>query len=275
MFRKLVAAAMLLPGTALAQTALENGSAVAIPNTGAGTANDPRTYTLVVPSNMDELRVILSGGAGDADLYVNFGQAWLGGSDPDAAPDCESLDPAGPEESCTIANPLPGTWYIQVDAVTDYGGGVELVAVAAVELMDNVPKTPISGGAGSEIWYFIEVLGSQGHLTVTTSGGSGNPNMHVGADLFGSPDCSSGASGPADSCEIDQPAAGTWFVKITGTSAYSGVTLNAEYGVERADISTPAGSAMAPPTLAALLLAALAGLLRVPGSRRPRAPAGR
>jgi vibriolysin len=263
MLRKLIAAVMLLPGTALAQTALENGSAVAIPNTGAGTVNDPRTYTLVVPNNMDELRVILTGGSGDADLYVNFDEPWLGGSDPDANPDCESLDPAGPEESCTITNPLPGTWYIQVDAVTDYGGGVQLVAVAAVELADDVDETPISGADGDMSWYFIEVPASQGHLNVTTTGGNGNPNLNVGPNLFAGPECSSGSANTEDSCEIDQPAAGTWFVQITGTDAYSGVTLNAEYGPERPPNAGDVSSGpMMPLTLGGLLLAGLVAAAR-------------
>lgn len=262
MFRKLVAAVMLLPGTALAQTALENGIFVPIDNTGAGTVNDPRTYTLVVPNNMDELRVILSGGAGDADLYVNFDEPWFGGSDPDANADCESLDPAGPEESCTITNPLPGTWYIQVDAVTDYGGGVQLVAVAAVELADD-DETPISGADGDMSWYFIEVPASQGHLNVTTSGGNGNPNLYVGPDLFGVTECDSESGNTADECSIDQPAAGTWFVQVFGADAYAGVTLNAEYGPERPpNAGGVSGGAMVPLTLGGLLLAALAGVRR-------------
>jgi hypothetical protein len=260
MFRKMLAAVLLWPGVALAQTALENGTDVAVPNSDADSVQH---YTLVVPSGVTQLRVILSGGSGDADLYVNRGGPWVNGSDPDPAADCASEAPGVPEETCEIDNPTPDTWHIQVYGATSYGNGVRLVAVAAVELVDNVPETPISGSGGSVNWYFIEVPASQGHLNVTTAAGSGNPNMNVGPDLFGGPECSSGSGNTIDACEIDQPAAGTWFVQITGTSAYSGVSLNAEYGPERppnaGDVSS---GALAPLTLAGLLLAGLGAALR-------------
>lgn len=260
MSRKLLAGLLLAPGMAFGQTALTNGTDVAVPNADAGTIKE---YTLVVPSGLTHLRVILSGGAGDADLYVNRGGKWLGGSDPDSNPDCESVALNTPEETCEIDNPTPDTWHIQVYGATSYGNGVRLVAVAAVELADNVPETPISGSDGSVNWYFIEVPAMQGHLNVTTTGGSGNPNMYVGPDLFGGTECSSGSGNTTDACEIDQPATGTWFVQITGASGYSGVTLNAEYGPERGpNAGDVAGGALAPLTLAGLLFAGLGAALR-------------
>lgn len=264
MSRKLLGALLLLPGTVLAQTPLQNGTDVAVPNSGAGTVQE---YTLVVPSGVTQLRVILSGGSGDADLYVNRGQRWLNGSDPDAAADCESLAPGVPEETCVIDTPTPDTWYIQVYGATAYGNTVRLVAVAAVELADNVAETPISGSGGDVSWYFIEVPASQGHLNVTTTGGSGNPNMNVGPDLFAGPECSSGSGNTIDACEIDRPAAGTWFVQITGTAAYSGVTLNAEYGPERPpNAGSISSGPMAPLSLAGLLLAGFGAAARRRGA---------
>ena len=273
MSRKLLAALLLLPATALAQTALENGIAVAVPPTGAGTPQDPRTYTLDVPNGTDELRVIMTGGQGDADLYVNFGTPWFGGTDTDPAPDCVQDGPTT-EESCTILSPPPGIWYIQVDAATNFGNdingnSVELVAVAAVELADGVNET-IAGAGGEAAWYFIEVPASQGHLTVATSGGTGNPDIFVGADLFAGPDCTSQSGTTVDDCSIDQPAAGTWFVQIAGVATYSGVTLNAEFGPERAPSAGSVGGGPMPPlTLCGLLLGALAAA----GRRRRARPA--
>jgi hypothetical protein len=267
MFKKLLIALLLLPAVASAQTVLENGTAVVVPST----AQDQfRSYTLVVPSNMSELRVILTGGSGDADLYVNYNEPFLGGTDLTA--ECASENPGDAEETCALANPTPGTWYIEVNGATAFGGSPELVAVAMVELTDNVARTPLSAADGDEDFYFIEVPAGQGHLTVTTSGGTGNPNMNVGADLFSAPDCSSGSSNTTDSCAINQPAAGTWFVKITATDAYSGASLTAEYGPENAPGLDSDGGALPPASLGLLLLA---GLLSASGSRRPRAPGAR
>lgn len=245
MLRIVLSLIALLPGTLLAQeTALENGSPVTVPNTPGGGV---RSYYLDVAADMTTLDVVLTGGTGgDADLYVNFDTP---SSDFNA--DCHSTD-LGNEEQCTIASPTPGRWYVQVHGASAFGGGVQLLALAAVALQDDVARS-ISGVQGSENWYFIQVPGGQGHLTVTTSAGSGNPNMHVGTDLFAAPECGSGSADTTDSCEIDQPSAGPWLVKITGTEAYSGVTLKAEYGVERAS-SPPEAGALPPASIGGLML---------------------
>lgn len=250
----------LLPGAALAQaTELVNGTPVTVPNSAK---DSTRAYTLEVPSGMDKLVVILTGGEGDPDLTVDF-------ETPYAGSECIS-DALGPEEICEIDSPLPGTWHIEVFGATDYGNGVRLAALAAVELQDGVDET-ISGADGSINWYFIDVPPDQGHLNVATSGGTGNPNMTVGNDLFGAPECGSGDPGPADSCEIDQPAAGPWLVRISGTAAYTGVTLNAEFGTSRPPGAglDKNGGAPAPMLLGGLLLAALARRVR---DRRAPAP---
>lgn len=255
----------LLPGAALAQaTALVNGTPVTVPNSAEGSVN---TYTLEVPAGMDKLVVILTEGEGNPDLYVNFSEPFVGGDDPTAECFSEEL---GPEEICELDDPLPGTWYIEVFGATAYGNGVRLVALAAVELQDGVDET-ISGADGSINWYFIDVPSDQGHLNVATSGGTGNPNMTVGNDLFGEPECGSGDPGPVDSCEIDQPAAGPWLVRVSGTDAYNGVTLNAEFGASRPSGAglDKNGGAPAPALLGGLLLAALARRLR---DRRAPAP---
>jgi hypothetical protein len=266
MSRKLLAALLLLPGMAQAQTVvLENGAPVAIANTPQGTVRD---YSLEVPADMTTLRVILTGGAGDADLYVHYNEPFFSSSDPQA--DCESISPGSTEEECIVSLPTAGTWYIQVDAFDDYGavGGdqVRLVAVAAEALDDNVNRGPLSGALASLRWFYIDVPASQGHLNVTTTGGTGNPNLKVAADLFAAADCTSGASDTAESCAIDQPAAGLWYIRLAGTAAYSGVTLNAEYGPERApNAGLVASGPMTPLTLAGLLLAGLVAAAR----RRP------
>lgn len=263
MSRNLLAALLLLPGTALAQTTgLDNGAPVDVDNTPQGTV---RTYSLVVPADMTTLRVILTGGAGDADLYVHYNEPFFSSGAPQA--DCEAISPGSTEEECVVPLPTAGTWYIQIDAFDDYGAvgsdKVRLVAVAAEELDDNVDRGPLSGALDSTRWFYIDVPASQGHLNVTTSGGNGNPNMNVGADLFAAANCNSGASGTVESCAIDRPATGLWYIRLVGTAAYSGVTLNAEYGPERPpNAGSVSSGPMAPLSLAGLLLAGLGAALR-------------
>jgi serine protease len=73
-------------------------------------------FTLDVPSGMSTLEVRISGGSGDADLYVREGsnptlQSW----------DCRPYQ-YGNDEVCTIPNPQAGTWNIGVHAYQAYSG---------------------------------------------------------------------------------------------------------------------------------------------------------
>lgn len=95
-------------GTVLANGVAVNGLAAA---TGSSLA-----YTLVVPSGASNLSIGISGGSGDADLYVRFGAApttstylcrpYLGGNN----------------ETCSFPSPQAGTWHVMVRAYTSFSG---------------------------------------------------------------------------------------------------------------------------------------------------------
>ena len=65
-------------------------------------------YTLDVPEGMAQLSVTISGGRGDADLYVKYASQPSSGNY-----DCRP-NKNGNEESCVIANPQAGTWHMSV-----------------------------------------------------------------------------------------------------------------------------------------------------------------
>lgn len=65
-------------------------------------------YTLEVPEGMAQLSVTISGGRGDADLYVKYASQPSSGSY-----DCRP-NKNGNEESCVIENPQAGTWHMSV-----------------------------------------------------------------------------------------------------------------------------------------------------------------
>ncbi|MBY5978978.1 M9 family metallopeptidase [Ferrimonas balearica] len=71
-----------------------------------GLASDSQLYyALFVPEGAQDLSFELSGGSGDADLYIRAGN-WPTESDWDYRPYI-----GGNEERVTIATPQPGTWY--------------------------------------------------------------------------------------------------------------------------------------------------------------------
>ena len=94
-------------------TALSNGVAV----TGIGAATGAYAkYTLVVPAGATGLQFVMSGGTGDADMYVKFGSAPT-----DTVYDCRPYV-SGNAETCTIATAQAGTYYVNLKAYSTFSG---------------------------------------------------------------------------------------------------------------------------------------------------------
>lgn len=209
-------AAVLSCGAAQAQTALDNGIYVTL----NGNQDTTQVFTLFVPAGLSSVEFMTQGGTGDADIYVNYGEPYLTGTDP--TPECVS-DTEGNVESCEILNPASGVWYVEVYGFAAYAN-LGLVGVAAKALQDNVALT-ISGDTDSVQWFYLDVPAGKGKLTTATSGGTGDPDLFMGDDLFGEPGCVSQNEGPVDSCAEGSPTAGRWYALVYGFEAYSGVSL--------------------------------------------------
>ena len=95
-------------------TVLCSGTAVALPSKSTGGVSS--NYTLVVPSGKTSAVISISGGTGDADLYVKLGSAPTTTS--------YSCRPylTGNNETCTFNAPTAGTYYINVRAYSSYSG---------------------------------------------------------------------------------------------------------------------------------------------------------
>lgn len=93
-------------------TELANGVAVSA----SGGLQSQSFYTLEVPVGATNLSFVISGGSGDADLYVKAG------SRPTTASyDCRPyLD--GNNETCNISNVQPGTYHVMLNGYSQYAG---------------------------------------------------------------------------------------------------------------------------------------------------------
>ncbi|MCF7517877.1 M28 family metallopeptidase [Pseudoalteromonas sp. L21] len=80
-------------------------------------------FTQAIPSGMSNLTVTMSGGSGDADLYVNYGSPSTSSNY-----QCRPYK-NGNEETCQISNPQAGTWYIDLQGYSS-ALGVTLTIVA-------------------------------------------------------------------------------------------------------------------------------------------------
>ena len=94
-------------------TVLQNN----VPVTGLGASSGASlSYTVQVPAGSSQLRVAISGGSGDADLYIRQGSAPT-----DTTYTCRPYL-SGNNETCTVNSPAAGTWHVRVKAYSTFSG---------------------------------------------------------------------------------------------------------------------------------------------------------
>jgi serine protease len=206
---------------------LQNGVAV---SGLSGSQGSEVFFTMEVPNGAENLVFQMSGGSGDADLYVRRG----------APPTTSTYDCRpylnGNNETCSFASPQSGTWHVMIRGYTSYAS-VTLVGSfdepsSSNELEKGVPVTGLSGQQGSEVFFTFEVESGATDLSFQMSGGSGDADLYVrrGAPPTTSTyDCRPYLNGNNETCNFASPQSGTWHVMIRGYQAYSGVNLVADY----------------------------------------------
>ncbi len=213
--------------------ALTNG----VPATGiSGAANGAIYYSIEVPAGQAKLEIAMSGGTGDADLYVKQG----------SLPTTSSYDYrpylVGNNETVNVESPKAGTWYIMIRGYSDYSGITLLASYGGGGgggggdeklLADGVPVTNLSGAANAELTYRIDLPAGVTTLEIKMSGGSGDADLYV--KLKAPPtttdyDFRPFQTGNEETVTINSPTAGSWFVMIRGYSDFAGVTLTASWG---------------------------------------------
>ncbi len=196
----------------------------------AGGAGTETFYTMEVPAGATNVTFTMSGGTGDADLYVRFG------SQPTTSTyDCRPYR-SGNSETCSIDAPQAGTYHVMVRGYSAYSG------VSLVGDITQGSTTPPAGGGGtvenisasSGQWkyYTLDVPAGMSVLDVDIAGGTGDADLYV---RFGSQpttsayECRPYKNGNTESCSLANPQAGTWHIGIRAYSTFSGVTLDAYY----------------------------------------------
>jgi pseudolysin/vibriolysin len=95
-------------------TVLCSGTAVSLPSVAKGGVSS--NYTMVVPTGQASVVFTISGGTGDADMYVKLGSAPTSSSY-----NCRPYL-TGNNETCTFNAPTAGTYYVNVRAYAAYSG---------------------------------------------------------------------------------------------------------------------------------------------------------
>lgn len=226
---------------------VDAAAALALANGGGGGSDDPELvngeaitglsanqgnqlrFTMEVPQGASDLSFTTSGGSGDADLYVRFGSAPT-----TASYDCRPYR-SGNNETCTFSSPQAGTYHVMLDAYSTF---------SAVSLVGNygdgsgsgggnssISETNLSGNAGSWQHFTIEVGPGASQLLASMSGGSGDADLYVrygSQPTTGSYNCRPYRFGNQETCTLNNPAAGTWYVSVHGYQSYTDVSLQAQ-----------------------------------------------
>jgi subtilase family serine protease len=208
--------------------ALQNGVAL----TGQSGAQGAQLfYTVVIPAGASNLVISESGGTGDADLYTKFG----------SAPTLSSYDcrpyVTGNNESCTVASPQAGTYYVMLNGYTAFSG-VSVKATWSTSsgggnvLQNGVPVSGLSATTGNALYYTMVVPSGASNLNIKIAGGTGDADLYVklgSTPTTSSYDCRPYVTGNSESCTASAPTPGTYYVMVRAYSSYSGVTLTGSY----------------------------------------------
>lgn len=192
----------------------------------SGATNSDQVFTLEVPAGATGLSFTISGGSGDADLYVKFGSAPTASSY-----DCRPYK-EGNNETCTISNVQAGTYYVVIKAYSAYSGLSLIANYTAGNGTSNgsINQTNLSGAASSWKHFTLDINAGTTALNVSISGGTGDADLYVNRGsqpTTSTYTCRPYKQGNNETCTISNPQAGTWHVSVRGYSSYSGLTLKA------------------------------------------------
>ncbi|MEP7097359.1 MAG: PPC domain-containing protein, partial [Dokdonella sp.] len=216
-------------------TVLSNG--VAVTGLAASTGNQ-LSYTMVVPAGATGLSFVQSGGTGDSDMYVKFG----------SAPTLSSYDCRpyvnGNAETCNISTAQAGTYYIMLNAYATFsgvslkgsytaggGGGGGSCTPSGTLLCSGTQVTlPTVATGGVSSTYSIVVPAGKTSLVVNIASGTGDADLYVkagSAPTSTSYTCRPYTSSSTETCTINSPAAGTYYMNVRAYVGFSGETLKA------------------------------------------------
>ncbi|NMO17189.1 peptidase [Pyxidicoccus fallax] len=206
-----------------------------VPATNLSGARGAKQYfSVTVPEGAYDLAFTLSGGTGDADMYVRFNNAPT-----TTTYDCRPYR-SGNNEACTFAAPSHGTWYVMLNGYTAYEG-VSLTVTwkgGYIPLATGVPYKFFDGAAGSSTVFTIEVPerrpgSGTNSLAIQTGQGYGNPDLYVkrgSAPTKFDYDCRSVKEHMSEVCNLNNVPAGKYYIEVYGAKGgYTELAIIASY----------------------------------------------
>ncbi|NOK34498.1 peptidase [Corallococcus exercitus] len=209
-------------------TPIEKG----VPVTGiSGTSGSKVYYSVTIPEGATDVTFTLSGGTGDADLYVRKNNAPT-----DSLYDCRPYK-SGNSEVCAFPTSGPkGIWYVMIKGFTSYtntslsvtwkGGFVDIGNETRIENLSGVP--------GSTQTFIIDVPEFKkdsgiNTLSVALGEGEGNADLYVRAAAAPTQfeyNCRGVKESATESCILRNIPAGKYYISVVGVPSLVDTTVN-------------------------------------------------
>ena len=204
----------------------------------SGATGSSQFWQMNVPNGETSLTISISGGTGDADLYV------LQGNKPTMTVYTCRPYKTGNSETCTITPPTAGTYWVMLNGYAAFtgvtlsgsytgagGGGGGGGGTGDPYLTNGVKVTGVAGAASSnQYWRVAAPAGKT--LKVSISGGTGDADLYTrkgSRPTTSTYDCRPYVTGNTESCTATNTTASDYYVMVRGYSAFTGISLVASY----------------------------------------------
>jgi serine protease len=202
---------------------LQNGVAV----TGiSGAAGSDQYWQIDIPPGYHESDFTISGGTGDADLYVAEDVL---PTDEDFG--CGSVTP-GNLETCHLWD-IRDHWFVRVHATAAFSGlTLQVSSDSPQQLYNRLVLSGISAPAGSQHYYWVRVDPGARILKVSINSFRGDADLYGRYFAFPNPGvtaCKPPKLGRrSESCTIRNPAPGIWYFGVYGATDYTTLKVKAK-----------------------------------------------
>jgi len=193
----------------------------------SGDAQSTNDFSIAIPAGATNLTFTTTGGTGDVDLHVQFGEKAT-----TSKYQCRPYK-GGNEEVCTINTAQTGTYHAMLQGYSAYSGvsitADYTLATTGGENVD-IDKSNLSGDSSSEAFYVIDVPANASKLTVEILGGTGDVDLYLkqgSKPTTNDYTCRPYEAGNVEKCTQNSPAAGEWHIGLFGYEAFDGVRLKA------------------------------------------------
>ncbi|TXI96271.1 MAG: M20/M25/M40 family metallo-hydrolase [Burkholderiaceae bacterium] len=211
-------------GPAVTTTPLTKDIAVSV----TAAAGSSKFYSFAVPTGgATNLTFKSSGGTGNMDLYVQLN------TNPSTTSYLQKSAGVDNNETITIPNPTPGTYYVLVNSPTAVSGASLVASYQGNPgnvLSSGVPVSLGSMATNATKTFAINVPAGKTSLSFKTSGGTGDTDIYAKfgvAPTTASYDAKSDGSTNTETITISAPKAGTYYVLVKAYAASSGASITA------------------------------------------------